>query len=465
MKYIQLFNNHNEYTAYTASISFVTPNLSWCKQQREGHCTPQATACTEQHEYTIFGEPSYPSTVAASATSFNLSFNYNDTYTATTCEEGTVQSSETVSIEIGENTSTEARTITGTYVFNGISIPYSLTQEGKTITVATPVISCDGINVTITCATQGASIYYQLDQSGGYSAYTTAFTITADTLVESYATASGVTSSTASEICHYSPSHDYSQDYLTFKITSGGTIGWKANDSTHGDKAIQYSINDGEWTELIASAATTVSVNTNDIVRFKGTNTSYGSIVSGSVSNAGFDSNCTATFEAYGNTMSLIYGDNFTGQTALLGSYNFAQMFNGTKIESAENLIFPATTTTSGNCRATFENCTLLTIAPELPATTVYNQCYYAMFRGCSSLTTAPSVLLASRLVGQCYQYMFKNCTSLNEIKCLATGSISGNTNGWVDGVSPTGTFVKSSGASWNTGVNGIPSGWEVVEE
>jgi len=462
MKYIKLFNNHNEYTAYTASISFVTPNLSWCKQENEGHCTPDSTACTEQHEYALVGEPSYPSTVAATATSFYLSFVYNDTYTATTCEEGTVQSSQTVSIEIGENPTTSDRTVTGTYTFHGIIIPYSLTQQGQTIVVESPVISCDGTNVTITCATQGASIYYQLDQSGGYSAYTTAFTITADTFVEAYATMSGVTSSTVSETCHYK--HDYSQDYLTFKITSGGTIGWKANNSTHGDKAIQYSINDGEWTELIASAATTVSVNTNDIVRFKGTNTSYGSIAGGKVSNAGFDSNGTATFEAYGNTMSLIYGDNFSSQTALTGSYNFAQMFRGTKIESAENLIFPAATTTSGNCRATFENCTLLTTAPELPATTVYNQCYYAMFRGCSSLATAPSVLSAVRLVGQCYQDMFKNCTSLNEIKCLATGSISGNTNNWVNGVSPTGTFVKSSGASWDTGVNGIPSGWEIVE-
>ena len=463
MKYIKLFNNHNEYTAYTASISFVTPNISWCKQEHEGHCTPESTACTEQHEYTIVGEPSYPSTVPATTTLFYLSFVYNDTYTASTCEEGTVQSSQTVSIEIGENTSTEARTISGTYVFNGISIPYSLTQEGKTITVATPVISCDGINVTITCATQGASIYYQLDQSGGYSAYTTAFTITADTLVESYASASGVTSSTASEICHYSPGHDYSQDYMTFKITSGGTIGWKAYHSDHNDKAIQYSINGGEWAEIFASAQTVISVSTNDIVRFKGTNTTYATLVNGTVRYAGFDSGGTATFEVYGNTMSLIYGDNFSGQTSLTSSYNFAQMFQGTKIESAENLVFPATLATTGVCRATFANCTLLTTAPELPATTLRQQCYYRMFDGCSSLTTAP-VLNASSLIAQCYEMLFQNCSSLNYIKCTARGQGSNAMGNWVNGVAATGTFVKGAGVTWTTGVSGIPSGWEVVE-
>ena len=330
--------------------------------------------------------------------------------------------------------------------------------------MATPVISCDGINVTITCATQGADIYYQLDQSGGYSAYTTAFTITADTLVESYATASGVTSSTASETCHYSPGHDYSKDYLTFKITSGGTIGYKAYHIDHNNKAIQYSINGGEWTELIASAATTVSVATNDIVRFKGTNATYATLVNGIIRYAGFDSGGTATFEAYGNTMSLIYGDNFSGQTSLTSSYNFAQMFQHTKIESAENLIFPAASATSGVCRATFASCTSLTTAPELPATTLKQQCYYRMFDGCSSLTTAP-VLNASSLLAQCYEKMFQNCSSLNYIKCLASQQGSNNTNSWVNGVSPTGTFVKTSSSTWNTGVSGIPSGWEVVTE
>jgi hypothetical protein len=37
-------------------------------------------------------------------------------------------------------------------------------------------------------------------------------------------------------------------------------------------------------------------------------------------------------------------------------------------------------------------------------------------------------------------------------------------TTGWVNGVSKTGTFVKEAGVEWSTGVNGIPSGWEVID-
>ena len=39
-----------------------------------------------------------------------------------------------------------------------------------------------------------------------------------------------------------------------------------------------------------------------------------------------------------------------------------------------------------------FENCTSLTTAPTLPATTLALACYVGMFKGCSSLTTTPSL-------------------------------------------------------------------------
>jgi hypothetical protein len=36
-------------------------------------------------------------------------------------------------------------------------------------------------------------------------------------------------------------------------------------------------------------------------------------------------------------------------------------------------------------------------------------------------------------------------------------------TNGWVNGVASSGTFVKNRSASWNyRGVNGIPENWTV---
>jgi len=70
-------------------------------------------------------------------------------------------------------------------------------------------------------------------------------------------------------------------------------------------------------------------------------------------------------------------------------------------------------------------------------------------------------------LANSCHQFMFYGCTSLNYIKALFTTTPSSTyTYNWVRGVAPTGTFVKSSAATWNvTGNNGVPTGWTVITE
>jgi len=49
-----------------------------------------------------------------------------------------------------------------------------------------------------------------------------------------------------------------------------------------------------------------------------------------------------------------------------------------------------------------FSDCSSLTSAPELPATTLAEGCYNSMFLGCSSLTNAPN-LFAIILQPYCY--------------------------------------------------------------
>ena len=57
------------------------------------------------------------------------------------------------------------------------------------------------------------------------------------------------------------------------------------------------------------------------------------------------------------------------------------------------------------------------------------------MIRDCTSLTTAPE-LLATTLVSGCYSYMFSGCTSLNYIKAMFTTTPSTSyMNNWVSGV------------------------------
>ena len=264
------------------------------------------------------------------------------------------------------------------------------------------------------------------------------------------------------------PPHDYAQDYLTFKVLTDGTIGWKSFGSETA-KTISYSINDGEWTSITAGSDVTINVNAGDVVRFKGSNPTYAT----SKSNySGFDGG-TATFNIEGNIMSLIYGDNFVGQTTMSGEYNFCSLFKLSKCISAENLILPATTLTNDCYRAMFSLCTTLVTAPQLPATTLAKECYWYMFEACG-ITTAPD-LLAPVLVTNCYGHMFVGCSSLNYIKCLATSGINTtNLNSWVGkknaeatlGVAATGTFVKANNADWSeaSGTSGIPTNWTIRE-
>ena len=167
------------------------------------------------------------------------------------------------------------------------------------------------------------------------------------------------------------------------------------------------------------------------------------------------------------------YNSMFSGCTSLtkapelpattLASSCYIGMFKGcTSLTSTPEL--PATTLTIQCYYRMFSGCTSLIQAPELPATTLADYCYESMFLGCTSLTTAPE-LPATTLAYECYKSMFQGCSNLNYIKCLATDISATSTSNWVNGVYPTGTFVKASGISWSTGTNGIPSGWEVIEE
>jgi len=328
--------------------------------------------------------------------------------------------------------------------------------------VKAPVITCDGTGVTITCETEGATIYYKCNHVGGYSAYTQTFPITADTFVESYSMLDEETSQVVSEMCIYSETHDYSLDYLTFRVKSGGTISWNSV-GTQQVKAIQYSLNNGSWTYLVPSSvgsSVSITVSEDDVVRIKGSNASYGTT---NEDYMGF-SGGTAVFDVEGNIMSLVYGDNFVGNTALTGTFNFCSLFKQANVISAENLVLPATTLTPYCYRALFANSETVAIAPALPATTLAEGCYRYMFQY-NAIRTAPE-LLAPVLVYDCYEGMFNNCHNLNYIKCLATDiSASAATANWVTGVASSGTFIKNASTEWVLGISGIPTRWDVIDE
>ena len=167
----------------------------------------------------------------------------------------------------------------------------------------------------------------------------------------------------------------------------------------------------------------------------------------------------------------------------------YLEMFSGCSSLTTAPSILPATNLAETCYWCMFEDCTSLTVAPELPATTLAENCYVGMFSGCSSLTTAPELpatnlahgcyshmfngctsltvapkLPATNLADNCYGSMFGNCTNLNYVKVGFTdwNSIKSPTFGWLNNVSPTGTFVCPEDLPIERGYSYIPEGWTV---
>ena len=207
-------------------------------------------------------------------------------------------------------------------------------------------------------------------------------------------------------------STDYSKEYLTFEsLADNNTITWTFTGSDPIQNVIYWSKNGTSWTSAIASTSDTpvslATLNKGEKMYLKGENVTY------ALSTSEYSHfNSDYEFNVSGNIMSLIYGDNFIGQTTLSSSYNFTSIFRSSKVVDASNLILPATTLTKLCYRSMFDGCTSLATAPVLPATTLAQSCYSNMFNGCTSLATAP-VLPATTLANYCYYNMFYGCTSL----------------------------------------------------
>lgn len=210
----------------------------------------------------------------------------------------------------------------------------------------------------------------------------------------------------------------FDDEYLTFEALESGTFTLTINSGvTTGDVvSVSYSLDNGEtWTTTNnvqgqKVTITTPTVNAGDEVLWKGNaNRMANNIYSYSVST--FSS--TANFNARGNIMSLLYGDEFKDKNSLSGkNYCFCYLFNiNTKIINGKNISLPATTLAQ-YCYHNMFRGTSLTVTPELPATTLAQSCYYSMFYGCKNLTTAPK-LTATTLAQNCYYEMFSNCTSI----------------------------------------------------
>ena len=182
-------------------------------------------------------------------------------------------------------------------------------------------------------------------------------------------------------------STDYSKQYLTFEILSGGTIMFKTDKPASSiTREIQYSINNGQWATFNSSGNTGFTVTAGDKVRLKGVNARYCTL-SKTSPRATFQAS-TAVFNVYGNLMSMVYGDNFIGQNTLdAGGYNFVGFFGSAQIVNAENLVLPMDVIPErGLLNFMIESPTLEYGPKEIPATSIGDMGMQGAFARCKKL-------------------------------------------------------------------------------
>ena len=396
MKYTKLFNNHEEYMAYTASTSFIRPNVSYCILEDEPHCTPQVPSCQEEHRYEVVGMVSYPSEIPASATSFDLSFNYNDIFITTTCYEMVTSSSDTVSISVHENLTMSAITISGSYNFHGIEIPYSVVQDGR----ETPAYEIEYL--TLDVLTSGDIAWKSRGDANKTISYSK----------DSGTTWNEITSTSSGTV---------------FSVTAGDKVLLKGNNNEYASGQTVYSSFDAS--ELANAATYNVQGN-------------IMSLIDGDdfIEPSSFKSDWALAFLFYSSNVvsaenlvlpllalrTRCYASMFFGCTNLvkvpklpattLANSCYSNMFyNCTSLTSVPTDYLPSTTLAVNCYSSLFNGCSSLTTAPDLPATTLYETSYHNMFNGCSSLTAVPS-LSATTLASSCCEGMFNGCTSLTSV-------------------------------------------------
>ena len=224
---------------------------------------------------------------------------------------------------------------------------------------------------------------------------------TTDTSINISYTYKGVTRSTAQIIAV-----EINPPYLSFIGNEDFTLK-TYNTTKNWDGTLQYSTNGSTWNTWngteISSADSKLYLRGTGNTKITGNSYKYKFVFTGTDA---------LKIVCKGNIENLLdYETVSAGGHPIMSNYCYYYMFNDcTSLTKAPAL--PATTLAVGCYGYMFYGCTSLTTAPALPATTLAVNCYMFMFNGCTSLTTAPA-LPATMLAENCYQDMFSGCTSL----------------------------------------------------
>ena len=200
-------------------------------------------------------------------------------------------------------------------------------------------------------------------------------------------------------------------NYFAFTALQDGTftLTIPAGLATSNLSYVEYSADEGEtWvktnnTDDAQVTITTPTITTGNRVLWRGSGIRYAT--SSSVKSV---FTATGNFDASGYINSLCYGDAV--KTNTVHTYRYLGLFYGnTKIKSAEDVIFPTNAATQ-LCTDMFRNCTNLTSAPLLPATSPSQNMYRQMYHSCKNLKRVVS--LATSSGSGCYYNWLYNVPS-----------------------------------------------------
>ena len=269
------------------------------------------------------------------------------------------------------------------------------------------------------CAAQSSATFISLDVAEGASKTTETLTgIPALTAGKSYTykltvgkdkvSVSGITVAnwTTGTITDNGKTEECPTPYITF--TAKGVQTFKMTTTgTYEIKGLEYSLSGGEW-QNVEKDKEVIFGGTNGDLRLRGINPNGTTNGSTRYSTITF-TDPTVNVACTGDIRTLL--DWRIYNIVETNNARFCNLFNGCSVlTSAPEL--PATTLADYCYYQMFFGCTSLTSAPKLSATTLADYCYYKMFYGCTSLTSTPE-LPATTLEDYCYQSMFFGCTSL----------------------------------------------------
>ena len=178
--------------------------------------------------------------------------------------------------------------------------------------------------------------------------------------------------------------------YVTFKADAEQTFKMTTT-GTYEIKGLEYSLNGGDWKNVVKDEEVTFGGENSDL-RLRGTNT-----------------NGTADGQTLISTIEFTKANVNVACTGDIRTLLDWRNYN--KVETGQ-----------ARFCGLFFHCSVLTSAPELPATKLADFCYNQMFSYCTNLVSAP-VLPATTLADFCYYLMFNNCKKLSTVTMLALDS------------------------------------------